>query len=58
MTESRERPNAIQSLIRRERQGDEWVAFEPAGDTHIRGRGDTQYGAVIDYCERLQESQP
>lgn len=58
MTESVQQPDAIQSTIRREREGDEWIAFEPAGDTNIRGRGETQFDAVIDYCEQLEESRP
>lgn len=48
-------PDVVKSVLRRERDGDEWVAFEPAGDTTVVGRGETELAAAADYIDRLRE---
>lgn len=53
-TESREDPDIRKSVLRRERGGDEWVAYEPAADDVTVGRGPTELDAVADFVERLR----
>jgi len=50
-------PDIRESTVRRERKNDgHWVCYEPYG-SEVKGHGDTEHEAVIDYIERLREGQ-